>query len=173
MTNTFGSNAVLLLAATICLSSCTSGSLTAVDAAPTAAVISPVDIVRGGVLDKYNTTTVGKAFEGTFQNAKWTSFETPKGEVVVQFDGSVKSDKVSVTPLGFQKLLDATGCKVDNIFNPTTNQTIAINCIEVKAVAVPVKFQFTLSIDRKTFKVTYVDDIFENNQEQALAFIYQ
>jgi hypothetical protein len=48
-----------------------------------------VDIVRNGVLADYSTTTVGKAFEGTFQNAKWTSLETPKGQRIVQFDGTI------------------------------------------------------------------------------------
>jgi hypothetical protein len=51
-----------------------------------------IKIVRNGVLADHNSTTVGKAFEGTFQNAKWSSFETPKGEVVVQFDGTVMPD---------------------------------------------------------------------------------
>jgi hypothetical protein len=51
---------------------------------------SDVDTVRNGVLADYNTTTVGKAFEGTFQNAKWRSFETAKGETVVEFQGTMK-----------------------------------------------------------------------------------
>jgi hypothetical protein len=35
---------------------------------------SAVDIVKNGILAGYDSTTVGKAFEGTFQNSKWTSF---------------------------------------------------------------------------------------------------
>ena len=50
---------------------------------------SAVRLVRNGVLSDFNSTTVGKAFEGTFQNAKWSSFVTAKGQKVVQFDGFV------------------------------------------------------------------------------------
>ncbi|MGA2590108.1 MAG: hypothetical protein ABSH32_09350 [Bryobacteraceae bacterium] len=52
---------------------------------------SPIETVRNGVLTNYNSTTVGKAFEGTFQNAKWTTIETAKGQTVVQFDGTVET----------------------------------------------------------------------------------
>ena len=48
-----------------------------------------VEVVRSGVLARYDSTTVGKAFEGTFQNPTWTSFETPKGATIVQFNGTV------------------------------------------------------------------------------------
>ncbi len=56
-----------------------------------------VEVVRNGVLTGYNSTTVGKAFEGTFQNAKWSSFETPKGATVVQFDGTVSPEGLRVS----------------------------------------------------------------------------
>jgi len=49
---------------------------------------SDIDKVRDGVLADHNTTTVGKAFEGTFQKGKWSSFVSSKGEKVVQFDGT-------------------------------------------------------------------------------------
>jgi len=49
-----------------------------------------IDVVRDGVLTGYNSTTVGKAFEGTFQNAKWSSFETAKGATIVEFKGTMK-----------------------------------------------------------------------------------
>jgi hypothetical protein len=50
--------------------------------------VGVVETVRKGVLTGYNSTTVGKAFEGTFQNPKWTSFKTPKGATVVEFNGT-------------------------------------------------------------------------------------
>lgn len=71
----------ILFAAAICLS-CGSGK-------------SAVELVRSGVLQEYNTTTVGKAFEGTFQNARWSSFVTPKGTTVVQFDGTILWDTLN------------------------------------------------------------------------------
>ncbi len=48
-----------------------------------------VDVVKNGVFPRYPTTTIGKAFEGTFQNAKWESFSTAKGEIVVEFTGTI------------------------------------------------------------------------------------
>lgn len=57
---------------------------------PTAHRGPEVEVVRNGILTGYNTTTVGKAFEGTFQNPKWTSFVSPKGVTVVEFNGTIK-----------------------------------------------------------------------------------
>lgn len=54
-----------------------------------------ISVVKNGVLADYNTTTVGKAFEGTFQNQKWTSFVSPKGVTVVQFDGTITALKLT------------------------------------------------------------------------------
>jgi hypothetical protein len=55
---------------------------------------SVISIVRNGVLKDYNMATVGRAFEGTFQNARWSSFETQKGVTVVQFDGTIPFDRL-------------------------------------------------------------------------------
>jgi hypothetical protein len=46
-----------------------------------------VSVVRNGTMPGYETTTIGKAFEATFQDPKWNSGQTAKGETVVQFDG--------------------------------------------------------------------------------------
>jgi hypothetical protein len=66
-----------------------------------------VEVVRSGVLGRYDSTTVGKAFEGTFQNAKWSSFETPKGATVVQFDGTVTADALKKAGLPWDAYYDA------------------------------------------------------------------
>jgi hypothetical protein len=58
---------------------------------------SAVNTVRNGVLKDYNTATVGKAFEGTFQDAKWRSFETPKGQTIVEFKGTMKLPELMQT----------------------------------------------------------------------------
>jgi hypothetical protein len=47
-----------------------------------------IDLVKNGVLPEYNSTTIGKAFEGTFQDAQWKSFVSPKGATLVEFDGT-------------------------------------------------------------------------------------
>lgn len=82
---------------------------------------SAVETVRGGVLTNYDSTTVGKAFEGTFQNAKWSSFDTPKGQTIVQFDGTVLAGLLwEVTaaqladPSAFQAAFQVSDTKKDN-----------------------------------------------------------
>ena len=68
----------------------TETSHTTAPAATTTSAQPGIELVRSGVLADHNTTTVGKALEGTFQNSKWTTFETPKGATIVQFDATAK-----------------------------------------------------------------------------------
>jgi hypothetical protein len=234
---------------------------------------SDVNIVRDGVLKAYNTTTVGKAFEGTFQNAKWTSFETPKKEVVVEFNGTITPKALETAGfLGFaiqeaarpsypgrESCISSLGLKVNldqeaqtskqmatafqeerkrfmekataalgpvsgdpfgdpwdelgksirslqsrSTNSPTTSTTLealeqernsisksqkeqwkpvearqAENEAKIKScqetVPIPVKFQFALSADKKTFRIQYIDDkaFFRAAQNDVLAFVYQ
>ena len=83
--------------ATICLSC---GSLT-----------SPVEVVRNGVLEGYPSTTVGRAFEATFQNAKWTTIDTAKGQTIVQFDGTVETRKFGKLTTGEELLYAESSMK--------------------------------------------------------------
>ena len=126
---------------------------------------SDVNIVRNGVLKAHNSTTVGKAFEGTFQKAKWSSFGTPKGETVVQFDGTVLFDRKLC-----DDLLNRGGMPISWQF-ATANKVV--NKMGECKSAVPVKFQFTLAVDHKAFQISYVDDAFDNDPDSALSFIYQ
>ena len=48
-----------------------------------------VNTVKSGTFPQYQTTTIGKAFEGTFQNPKWRSFTGKKGANVVEFTGII------------------------------------------------------------------------------------
>jgi len=175
---------------------------------------SAVETVRGGVLTDYNTTTVGKAFEGTFQNAKWSALETEKGAIVVQFDGTVLYSKIhskyyppyvtiswqnnppdwtvsansnDTCVAGFANTFATIRSRFDDArlhpreeelsIRKSVEESLAVanSKIEgcVKNTPVPVKFQFTLSADQKTFKLNYVDDAFGNDQDRALKFIYQ
>jgi len=60
-------------------------------AAPSAPQIPDADkyisAVRQGTMTGYNTTTIGKAFDATFQNPQWESGETAKGSHFVEFTG--------------------------------------------------------------------------------------
>ena len=114
-----------------------------------------IDVVKNGILTGYDSTTVGKAFEGTFQAAKWTSFVSPKGATIVQFDGTVTRDALDRAE-----------------FIPSDDNRIS-----------PVTFQFNLSENKTTFELGYIDmahftsvghpsGVFEKNPAVVLAFIY-
>jgi hypothetical protein len=175
---------------------------------------SPIGVVKNGVLTGYESTTVGKAFEGTFQNAKWTTFETPKGATVVEFNGTLKPKASSKWHISESHggVIDSGITVPQKLLHP-----IVVSCInklglddemkqEAKAndywllgveywmlrqegghperiakikscinesVSIPVSFQFTLSSDKKEFKLSYIDQpIFAGQEEEALAFVY-
>jgi len=223
---------------------------------------SDVNIVRNGVLKAFNTTTVGKAFEGTFQNPKWTSFETPKKEVVVEFNGTITAAAAQKggVPLNYEVLIPLKdGCALglgdaikqagydikedksealNNLSIRKRNNDIATDQYlrdnprysqmyshrfdsdvweqfwrqdhsddpglqalqkegaaitqEVSAVKqsiaeinrkikecvnnkpIPVRVQFILSADKKTFKIQYIDEAFGSAElNRVLAFVYQ
>jgi hypothetical protein len=56
--------------------------------------IAAISVVKNGILTGHKKTTVGEAFGGTFQNPKWTSFDTPKGETVVEFNGTITLEAI-------------------------------------------------------------------------------
>lgn len=49
---------------------------------------SAINKVRNGYLKYNQTTTIGQALAGTFQNGEWKSFTTEKEATIVEFDGS-------------------------------------------------------------------------------------
>lgn len=53
---------------------------------------SDVSLVKDGTMNGYETTTIGKAFEASFDDTKWEGFEGKKGERVVQFTGKISKD---------------------------------------------------------------------------------
>lgn len=53
---------------------------------------SDVSLVKKGTMNGYETTTIGKAFESSFDNPKWESFKGKKGERVVQFTGNISKN---------------------------------------------------------------------------------
>jgi|SRR5579862_4116787 hypothetical protein len=124
--------------------SATSNSTQNAQSVPTPSV---GDVVRNGMLTGHNSTTVGKAFEGTFQTPKWTSFDTPKGATVVEFDGTISYKALkdaTFQPSGGKEI---TACQ--NGSNDAADACIA-------AIIIPVRFQFTLSADKGTFEISYL-----------------
>jgi hypothetical protein len=141
--------------------------------------------VKGGVLTAYNSTTVGKAFGGTFQNAKWTSFETPKGVVIVEVNGTIKeknrpnyfttnldthilTDRYCKASLGLDAQTDYQSLPPDDERKRQLNR--CINTLPDDA-DLPVKFQFTVSADRNSFQLSY-GDIQSEKSGAVLDFIY-
>src|SRR5260221_13129162 len=91
--NRYMKPAIAVFVAVVCGGCQSSSKTTAHAATETSSSRSPeVGTVKSGVLARYNSTTVGKAFEGTFQNPKWSSFESPKGATIVEFNGTVRAD---------------------------------------------------------------------------------
>lgn len=95
---------------------------------------SPVQLVRNGVLANYNSTTIGRAFEGTFQDAEWTTFVSPKGATVVQFDGSIL---ISV--------LQAANFRSKTCKTFDWDRSKDEPC---ETARTPITFQFTFSLDK-------------------------
>jgi hypothetical protein len=109
-----------------------------------------IEVIRNGVLAGYTTTTVGKAFEGTFQNPGWSLVTTDKGATVVEFHGTVKPD-----------VLEKAGLVVSN---------------ESSEEDLPVKFQFVLTADKTSFQLAFVEiNALGNNpnSQRVLEFIYR
>lgn len=117
------------------------------------ATAAAIEVVRGGLLAGYNSTTVGKAFEGTFRNPKWTSFATPKGATVVEFNGAIALGALHAAlfypPVSEEQY--AT-CKQSGVEDRNHDDYRA--CVD--ALTYPVKFQFTMATDNRTFEIGYM-----------------
>jgi len=53
---------------------------------------SDLVLVKDGTMGGYETTTIGRAFESSFDNPQWEAFETEKGERIVQFTGTISQN---------------------------------------------------------------------------------
>jgi len=83
--------------------------------------VESVELVRAGSLPGFEKTTVGKAFEGRFQDAQWSSFHTPHGATIVSFHGTVKAG-----------VLDAAGLNASHA-NPIVVRSNCIRSLELGA----------------------------------------
>jgi hypothetical protein len=113
---------------------------------------SDVDFVRNGVLPAYTSKTVGKAFEGTFQNPKWTSFTSAKGVHIVQFNGSIPAKALAGFPNVY--LTNLKGEQTDILWSDIERKCfggVPDPC------RLPVMFRFAISPDKKTPELAYID----------------
>jgi hypothetical protein len=99
---------------------------------------STIEAVRNGTIEGHQGATVGMAFEGAFQNIKWSSHQTAAGQTVVQFEGTANPEALAAS--GF---LPAA---VDGLDNSNTQ-------------GIPVRFQFTLSTDKRTVYLEHADEM--------------
>jgi hypothetical protein len=158
---------------------------------------SDVAIVKDGVLpEPYNTTTVGKAFEGTFENPKWKSFVSPKGTTIVEFDGTIKPntlvksglyipegnqaaertithcmDNLNLTDAMTQEAHRGDYWRLSVVFWLLHTRPETFDSLN-ECVNLPITFQFALSADKKTFTFAYVDEMLSNQAEKTMDFIY-
>ncbi len=49
----------------------------------------PVSTVKNGVMNGYEGTSIGKAFEASFDEPKWETIKTKKGQTIVRFTGKI------------------------------------------------------------------------------------
>jgi len=140
---------------------------------------SPVGMVKNGLLPGYTAMTVGTAFDQTFQNGKWTSFQNDEG-TLVEFTGTVKGSALDKAQFNIYPLIENSAeyqkcaAKSQN-FKP---------CVEnvTNHLVVPVRFQFLVNLDRRTFDLRFVDlkpftkyqpNNELNSRDAALAFVYR
>lgn len=67
---------------------------------------SDVDIVKEGIMNGYQTLTVGAAFDAAFDNPKWSAFKGKKGERVVEFTGTISKSLHDTAVSDFEQLLE-------------------------------------------------------------------
>ena len=58
----------------------------------TVCVASDIALVKNATMKSFQTTTVGNAFDASFDEPKWEEFKGKKGERVVQFRGNISQD---------------------------------------------------------------------------------
>jgi hypothetical protein len=93
---------------------CRSATPSTTPSATSSTTSSPIDTVRNGYLESNQTTTIGKALAGTFQNGKWKSFTTEKGTPIVEFDGSEPFSTFSNLAISIQdQILNQQACQAN------------------------------------------------------------
>lgn len=144
-----------------------------------------INMIKNGVLNEYNTTTIGKAFNASFDNFTWSSFQTDKGVKIVEFSGSITQElhnyfipDPSVSPqyvLYAHLLKDADEQDLQNLETGLGQLTLMtmLSKLEDKTksnasfrkelndafvqVGDKVVFQWAIAQDRNSFETSYID----------------
>jgi len=91
-----------------------------------------ISLVKEGTTKGYETTTIGKAFKASFDSPKWEAFEEKEGGIVVQFSGKISKDLH------------------DSVASERRKN-------DLWKVGEPVKVQWIVTPDRKSFKLKYME----------------
>jgi hypothetical protein len=66
---------------------------------------SDINSIKNETMNGYETTTIGKAFDASFDETKWEAFESKKGEKVVQFTGKISETNEQIMNAVFNDFL--------------------------------------------------------------------
>lgn len=141
-------------------------------------------MLQESTMDEYPSLTIGKAFDGTFTDAKWQAFKTEKGRRIVQFDGKVSqathnsyrqtlmseydipASRGVVVRLAqhlmgtkkYRKLIQSYS--EQGYDNPERAAVVeAFEGWNIWKAGTPVVFQWTIAADGESFELTYWDSL--------------
>jgi hypothetical protein len=144
---------------------------------------SDVDVVKKGVLDGYPSTTVGAAFDATFDNPKWKAFKSEKGKRVVEFTGTIpqalhdgyvakilNSERLGITPDLYETFAELvlTESEYQQVYEGASGEgttpkkeldkiLLQEACKKLAPVGNTASFQWVINADGETFSAAYID----------------
>ncbi|MCJ2164690.1 MULTISPECIES: hypothetical protein [unclassified Pseudodesulfovibrio] len=142
-----------------------------------------VDLVKDGTMNGYPTTTIGPAFDASFDGPKWEAFETDKKVRVVEFSGRISqtlhdnyvsnilnSAYLGITPDVFQPFAEAIlpEPEYQQVHEAVSGEGSAPRaevdkalleaaCQKLAPTGSIATFQWTINTDGETFSLSYVD----------------
>jgi len=143
-----------------------------------------VDLVKNGYMQAYPTTTVGSAFDATFNAPKWTSFKGEKGQRIVEFTGTIPKGlhdeqvqyitsefaklhsgyateyaKKILTEAEFQETWEAFSEGGERSYYDVERDVLESACDQkIWPVGAEVAFQWIVSPNGKDFQLAYIED---------------
>lgn len=141
-----------------------------------------VDIVKKGTMHGYATTTVGAAFDASFDDPTWKAFEGEKGKRIVEFSGKISKTlhedfvkrflrelgdtpsellcdyaKNLVSEAEYQRLYESLAGEGNRPQGEVCKDVFLAACdARLWTVGTPVTFQWLISPNGKDFNLAYV-----------------
>ncbi len=111
-----------------------------------------VEFVRKGYLEDYKTTTIGQAFDASFDSPRWHAFQTDKGVIVVEFNG-MTNQKMHERACRLAFAEHFGGELPEEEFKRVMASGKAR---DVWTPGMPATVQFSISLDRETFQISHL-----------------